>query len=202
MLGNNMYAYCHNNPVLYVDPSGYIIVLSPDATEEQEEEYERAIAYLKTSETGRKLIECLETSSEVFTIVFVDDDNMGYSPSTNIIQFDTNSGLVVGDGTSAQSAALGLAHEMGHAAQDLDGTINALMGDINLVEANNLEVYETPIAKEHGEPTRRYYDDWTKVIDMQNSTHFITTSVRPWWNYLFFWNWGKPSKVAIDHNVT
>ena len=95
-----------------------------------------------------------------------------------------------------------LAHEMGHAAQDLDGTINDLMGDIDLVEANNLEVYETPIAKELGEPIRRHYDDWTKVMDMQNSTHFITTSVRPWWYYLFFWNWGKPSKVAIDHNVT
>ena len=59
LLGNNMFAYCHNNPILYVDPSGYIIVLAPNASEEQIAEYERAIAYLKTSETRRKLIELL-----------------------------------------------------------------------------------------------------------------------------------------------
>ena len=63
ILGNNMFAYCHNNPVIHADPSGFIIVVAPNATAQQEEEYEKAIAYLKTSETGRKLIKILETSS-------------------------------------------------------------------------------------------------------------------------------------------
>lgn len=197
-----MFAYCHNNPVVYADPSGYIIVLSPDTTEEQEREYDRAIAYINTSEKGKKLIECLETSAEVFTIVFVDDDNMYYESSTNTIYFDINSGLVLGDGKSVQSAALGLVHEMGHAAQYLDGTINDLQGYVELIEALILENYETPIAIELGEPTRLFYNSYSGYMDMQSSTHFITTSSRPWWHYIFFWNWGKPWKITTDHNVS
>ena len=206
LLGNNMFVYCHNNPLLFVDPSGYIIVLSSDVTEEQRREYERAISYLRTSETGRKLIQILESSSVVFTIVFINDDNMCYNPITNTIYFDTNSGLVLGDGISVQSAALGLAHEMGHAAQKLDGTMDsmqdAMIQYVDLVEANNLDTYENPIARELGEPLRRSYKDCIGPMDMLNSTHHITTGSRPWWHYLFFWNWGRSNIIAIEHNAS
>jgi hypothetical protein len=196
-----MFAYCHNNPVIHADPSGFIIVVAPNATAQQEEEYEKAIAYLKTSETGRKLIEILETSSEVFTIAFVDCNNMGYDDVNNIIYFDRNSGLVLGDGKSVQSAALGLIHEMAHAAQDLEGLYSNPYVNRDMREKWNLEIYETPIAKELGEPTRSNYDDWSGFRNMQNSTHFRTVGTRPQWHYLFFWNWGKPNEVVYDHNV-
>ena len=201
LLGNNMLAYCHNNPVLYMDPSGCVIVVASDATEEQREEYERAIAYIKTSETGRKLIEYLETSSFTITIDFVDDDNMCFAVNNATIYFDTNSGLVLSDGISVQSAALGLAHEMGHAAQYLDGTMAKLNGYVDLVEKFNLDTYETPIAKELGEPIRSNYNDVIGFMDMQNSTHFTTIGSRPWWHYIFFWNWGKSQVIAIEHNL-
>ena len=43
LLGNNMYAYCNNNPIMYVDPSGYTIVIDiEDATE-----YNRILSYLR-----------------------------------------------------------------------------------------------------------------------------------------------------------
>ena len=200
ILGNNVYAYCHNNSILFVDTSGYTIKLADDATDEQKEEYERAIAYLQGSETGCQLIELLDNSDVVFTIIFCDDDEMYYDPYSNAIYFDVNSGLVLGDGTSVQSAALGLAHEMGHAAQHLDGMLS---GSRHEVENLNLEKYETPIAKELGEPIRSDYFDATGVMSMANSIHFITTSSerRPFWHYLFFWNWGKPKYLTIDHNL-
>ena len=154
----------------------------------------------KDSETGCQLIELLDNSDVVFTIIFCDDDEMYYDPYSNAIYFDVNSGLVLGDGTSVQSAALGLAHEMGHAAQHLDGMLS---GSRHEVENLNLEKYETPIAKELGEPIRSDYFDATGVMSMANSIHFITTSSerRPFWHYLFFWNWGKPKYLTIDHNL-
>ena len=198
-----MFAYCQNNPVVYVDPSGLLIILAADATEEQIAEYERAIAYIKTSETGRELIELLEASLFTITIVFVDNDQMGYDAASNTIFFDTNSGLILKDRTSTQSAALGLAHEMGHAAQDITGVINNLHLTRDRIEAMNLQEYETPIARELGEPTRNKYSDGIGTRDMQNSIHFRTavTVPRPWWHYILFWNLFTPNTIATDHNV-
>ena len=200
LLGNNMFAYCLNNPVLFSDSSGYVIELATDATEEQIEEYERAIAYLKTSKTAKTLIEKLDASSQVFTIVFVDNDEMQYFSISNIIYFDMDSGLTLADGASVQSAALGLAHEMGHAAQDLDGA-RFVLSEMNKLEEENLNKYEIPIATELGEPIRTDYFAPTKSMNMKNSTHFrtISTSSVPWWYYWLPWNWGKP--YTINHNV-
>ena len=83
-----MFAYCHNNPVIFIDAYGHRIVLATDATDEQKREYERAIAYLKTSKTGRKLIELLEKSTTVLTIAFTDDNRMRYLSGSNTIYFD------------------------------------------------------------------------------------------------------------------
>ena len=203
LLGNNMFAYCNNNPVLFVDPSGLIIVLATNATTEQIAEYERAIAYINTSETGRKLITILESSSVVTTIVFVDNDDMGYNPATNTIYFDINSGMVLSDYVSTQSAALGLAHEMGHAAQNLEGMLNGSSWSIDDIEESNLKTYETPIANELGEPTRSSYYDNIGTKDMLNSTHFTTAVMvaRPWWHYVLFWKLFVPNAILTEHNL-
>ena len=195
-----MFAYCQNNPVLFSDPSGHIIVLSPYATDEQIEQYERAIAYLETSDSAKKLIERLENSSFVFVIIFVDDDQMKYIPDYKVILFDINSGLYVGTDGEIQSAALGLAHEMGHAAQDLDGELN-LSARLQTENAN-LKKYETPIAKELGEPTRNNYSDYQGPITMNNSTHFVAmaASKRPFWHYIAFWYLFTPYEKLTDFN--
>ena len=198
ILGNNMYAYCQNNPVLFVDPSGCIIILAPDATEEQIEQYLRAIAYLKQSAVGKELIERLDSSKVKFFIHFIDDGNMSYDSISNVIYFDISSGLILKDGSSVQSAALGLAHEMGHAAQDLDGFV-FYKKDIDKLEASNLEMYETPIARELGEPIRTHYSDSRGTMLMQNSTHYRVANPRPWWHYVLFWELLTP--YATDYNV-
>lgn len=125
---------------------------------------------------------------------------MRYDALTKTIYFAPNSGLLLNDYASVQSAALGLAHEMGHAAQDLDGLMGRLTE--NVLEALNLETYETPIAKELGEPTR-VRDTAVGTVDMQNSTHFRTAvhHSRPWWHYLLFWNLFTPYADITDHNL-
>ena len=85
------------------------------------------------------------------------------------------------------SPALGLAHEMGHFGMYLDGEYREfenLIWEGRHNEANNLlrkdgpiekrvvEKWETPIARELGEPVRAHYSDIIGVIRTLNSTHF------------------------------
>jgi len=87
-------------------------------------------------------------------------------------------GIIMRDGISTTSPAMSLAHEMGHAAQELDGEINGkTRGEI---EEANLKKYETPIAKQLGEPTRATYNDGRGKRKMNNSTHFITVRKGKW----------------------
>ena len=196
-LGTNTFAYCNNSPIQFSDATGRIIELSTDVNDGDAAQYNLAVGYLKNSELGSELIEKLESSTKVFTIVFISDDNMRYEPGTRTIYFDPYSGLVMKDQTSVQSAALGLAHEMGHAAQDLDNELNGMRYDI---ENANVAKYETPIAKQLGEPVRKDYTDAVACRRMNNSIHYTTTYCRPWWHYIAPWNWGKPRVSITEHN--
>ena len=88
------------------------------------------------------------------------------------------------------SAALVLAHEMGHAAQNLKGMFAALIANEAIpraecntrirrerddilagLEANNLKRFEIPIAEYLGEPMRRSYGRAIGMRRMRNSTH-------------------------------
>ncbi|MDQ6422393.1 RHS repeat-associated core domain-containing protein [Paenibacillus sp. LHD-117] len=204
-LSLNLYTYVHNNPLIYIDPSGNKIVLSNKATEAEKEAYERAIAYLETSSTAADLIKLLEDSPEVFTIEFIDNHDMKYVPSTKTISWDPTSGLVLGDKKSIQSAALGLAHEMGHASQHLEGLLDEktrMTTELrNKIEADNLSRFETPIAKELGEYTRKNYADASGTYRMSNSTDWgALVPTRPKWHYIAPWNWGKPGKAFENQN--
>jgi hypothetical protein len=184
--GLNWYIYCANNPLKYVDPSGYIIELSSKATEAEKQAYERAIAYLQTSETATALIKLLMDSPEVFTIVFNNTFDTNYNPHTRTINWDPTGGAVLGK--SVISPAVALAHEMGHGAQQLAGTIESrryTRKEILLIEKDNLLSYETPIAKELGEYTRKNYLDakgWYRVSNSTDWGCLISNVVwyKPW----------------------
>ena len=195
--GYNWYIYCAGNPVMFVDPSGLIIKLSKDATTEHKKQYEVAINYLKGSKTAQKLIEKLEKSNVVFTVMFVDSSkNSQYEYATNNIIWSNRGGLVGLESKEGQSPALSLAHEMGHAAQHLDGELNKYIqskskADKVIVEESNVTKYETPIAKELGEPTRTsYYNQLGKRV-MNNSIHYITKIYRGWLGF---------KKYEVHHN--
>jgi hypothetical protein len=126
LLSLNLYTYCVNNPIRYRDPSGYIIELSSDATEAQIKAYETAIAYLMNSPTFQALFQLLMDATEVFTITFNDIFDDYYDNRTRTISWDPTGGLILGDNRSVMSAALALAHEMGHGAQHLNGEYPAM----------------------------------------------------------------------------
>ena len=97
------------------------------------------------------------------------------------------------DGISVMSAAMALAHEMGHGAQHLDGGLDeyiAAKADVSkadatgadaakvrlfvaqiLLEDRNVEDWEKPIANQLGEPTRKNYVSHKGHIRMSNPNH-------------------------------
>lgn len=97
-LSLNLYTYCENNPIGFIDPSGHVIELSSKATKEEIEQYERAIEYLKTSETFAELYQMLIDSEEVFAIQFTTNHTTSFNFKTLKIKWDPTSGLVVPDG--------------------------------------------------------------------------------------------------------
>ena len=188
-------------------------------------EYNRAIEYLKNgSSIFKNLYDTLMNSNIVFYMVFNNvedayfehkyanyfDANLKGSSiiGTQFINWDPTIGLVMKDGTSIQSAALVLAHEFGHVGQYLDGDkwygtrTNAILdAQKKTRENNNVKTYETPIAKQLGQPVRANYDAWSGVQRMNNSIHYRTTEIRPWYHYIGPWNWGKPRVISVtNHN--
>ncbi len=201
MDGLNWYTYCAGNPVRFYDPSGCVIKLSSEATNEEKQQYNRAIEYLQTSKTAKKLIDELKKSEITFTIVFIDDNEDTYE-TTHTIYWDIDSGLILGDRKSIQSAALGLAHEMGHASQHLNGQLKGRNDEEILeTEEDNVSRWETPIAKELGEYARSKYTDSYRTRTMENSTDWGYFATHPWWYYIAPWNWGKPSEYYKSENT-
>jgi len=128
-----------------------------------------------------------------------------YDEATRTIFWDPYAGLILGDGVSVMSASLCLAHEMGHAAQHLDGVIvngaKYTKKQILEIEESNLRMYEIPIAKELGEFARRNYGDASGWYKMANPIQWgVLHTVRPAWHYLNPFNWGKPSKYFENLN--
>ena len=215
---SNLYSYVLNNPLRWLDLSGFVIVLSSNATQEQREQFDRAIEHLNQSQVFRDLFQKLEDATEVFTIDFINDHNMRYNPNTKTIHWNPTSGLVMSDRLSVQSAAIGLAHEMGHIALRLYGIYDFPIDfytpmpclDLEQLGLRNnrytlmemvtdrrenaiLRLYETPIAGQLGEPVREFYLDSRGSIRMNNPIHFRTkNTTRRWWQ---FW---KPR--ANNHN--
>jgi len=165
-----------------------MIKLSDWATEEQRQSFERAIAHLKQSEAFRELWNELyyNEAGEMFIIRIVDDNTNFDLRNGTTINWNPTRGLIMGDGITIQSAAMGLAHEMGHAAQFLEGLFTSETSFTDGVrarlEADNLLRFETPIARQLGEPIRAHYHDHSGFHIMNNSTHH-RIRYNPFWNF-------------------
>ena len=191
-----LFHYAGNNPVRYIDPDGRIIRIDKYASQEQIAEYNEAIKYLSTSRRGKELIQKLEESPMIFTIEFNYSNNDAYDPESNVIKWDSNSGLETGSG-DIQSAALGLIHEMGHAEQDLKGKFNPVFQIANkeekksaklLLEEENLATTENVVATQLNEPKRRSYLDYKGVKTMSNSTQFVNTTYEAQKKFKYYYN--------------
>ena len=165
-----LFHYAGNCPVRYIDPDGKKIVFCKSATAEQIKSYETAVFYLKQSARAKELIEKLEGAPEVFTIDFIESTNERYDWDLKTIKWNPKNGLIVkskekssGVTGGLQSPALGLAHEMGHAEQDILGTFNKY-SDETECERDNLDRNEIIIANELNEPVRQNYKDCVDFI--------------------------------------
>lgn len=134
--------------------------------------YNQAVEYISTSERGKTLLKTLQESPLIFNVVYIDNNKDSYDNSTNTIYWDPYSGLILNTG-DVQSAALGLVHEMGHAEQDLNQVYLNPDYDGALIEKENLEKNEIPIAIQLGEPVRLNYFDGIGPQKMNGPTENI-----------------------------
>ena len=128
-------------------------------------------------ETGKELIEKLQNSSTIFTVEFHNGPVNKYVYDDHILSVNINCEMVLDNNKGTMSAAICLAHEMGHAALHLDGKVTPSALKISsfyksLNEWLVLKKYENRIGRELGEPIRKKYADGLYKTRMNNSTHY------------------------------
>lgn len=108
------YAYCANNPVIFIDPDGREIVFAQDASPEFKAQFAVAIGYLNEKGVG-SLLAILEQSDVIYTIKEGHAEG-SFDPSTNTISWDPNMGILTTKGIVLSPTTV-LNHEFDHAAQ-------------------------------------------------------------------------------------
>ena len=114
LLGYNMFAYCHNKPVLFRDPSGCEIETYDWEDPNNLAALNLALDYLRGTEEAGWLIEWAESEdTEAVQIVFCQNSAIYNNHEMKMIYWDPNRGLELLDG-SIMSPAIALAHELYH----------------------------------------------------------------------------------------
>lgn len=111
---SNYYSYVINNPIALVDPEGLRIEVRGDANC-----YEMAKAYLMSAPSTRSVFKTLEDSAQTYYVNVYPDTNPADAVSHNHqagnqVYWYCHFALRCSNGTSTQSPALGLFHELAH----------------------------------------------------------------------------------------
>ena len=172
--------YAGDNPVKMVDPDGNWIDLSKlDA--KQKKIYQEAKNYIMKTNRGKELFNKLESSKERIQIIMNKEMNTSYHIEENAkrdgqdvfgtVYWDPKLAFKTKNDGNLVSPAVCLAHELGHAEQDIKGDFNKLRSSTNRLtkflnrldrntEERNVADTERPIAKQlDGEGVRSNYSD-------------------------------------------
>jgi hypothetical protein len=175
----NLYQYTRNDPLNGRDPTGREVVLS--GTPEDIELTRQALGYLSGSETFRNEYGVLEQSDTMYELRSNPGSGIN-SYADGVIEFDPYAGNQTREGVT--SPALGLGHEVGHAAQEdrvgaaqfreslaqpmtvtptNEGLTVTLGTSPEEARATNVQ---NQMARELGEPQRQNYRDAGPVTTM------------------------------------
>ena len=109
------YVYCHDNPVMHIDPDGRKIVMSQNNSQEYNFQYNNAITYLKEHGCS-SLISYLEDIPIEITIQEIGSNKQNSTDiriGVNIIEWNAKQGLLTDLG-HILSPAIRLYHELAH----------------------------------------------------------------------------------------
>ena len=154
----SFYSYVLNSPLRFTDPTGRVIVVN--GSPQQHQDYLDAIAYLGSAPAMARVISILQNSRTDYHINFNNLNDDSFNPATNTINWDSRSGCSCSAGNGIQSPALGLGHEMAHAAiaawlGNFLANIGLFAGDYdNWEEWRVITGAEQQAARALGEPVR------------------------------------------------
>ena len=175
MLGVNMFAYCHNKPVLFNDPSGCKIEIikgnDPRENEKNQEILNASLEYLQGSSRGAAIVEYAMNHEETVWINFSTVVAITYQSPSKTIYWDPERALKIAEGI-IMSPAVGLGHELYHFWQHMELGATEETWDWVLVEALALAKFENPVCKALGEPVRENYMDFTGMVSVNSPTSF------------------------------
>ena len=177
----NLYRYCGNSPVMYVDPFGLKIVVGPYPDSADQKLVDGQLDKIRCTPEGKAFIDKLEQSPHVIQIGPRTDPTQGNStdhdpnsandPSKgadSTVRYNPRDirGGVDDKGSYFRPAYVGLAHELGHAEAAAEGkqplvpprTI-PVAGTTPDYEANAMK-RENEVRSQHGQNLRSCY--WPK----------------------------------------
>nr|WP_318682055.1 M91 family zinc metallopeptidase [uncultured Treponema sp.] len=142
-----------------MDPDGRDIDVSGLCTSDLIK-YANAKKELRQTERGRELLSNLENSTNKYKISLNSRSKNNYDPATKTVNWDPNRRLGCTDGKELSPSVL-LAHELGHAEQDMISPlpINPTYEERLQIENENVKNTENPIAATLNSAIRKNYND-------------------------------------------
>jgi hypothetical protein len=198
-----MFQIIHSVLVLFVmaDNTGPLgLPVRLDADSDFMKDYQQAITYLRGADLARKMIDILESSTNVYHIVpgafnpvGHEDVGNGYLSTTRTIYWYPRHGLEweksAFGGMNFRSAAMGLMHELGHAyqqetdpvryANDTEKALHDRIWD-TAEEKRVIKEIENRVAKTLGEPTRDFHNPAAAFkFNVRNRDSSISRAPKP-----------------------